>query len=62
MDKILIQITSGKGPSECELAVMLVKNKFLNFVKTHAWQSEIVNEVNGYEKKYLLLCYTADIC
>ncbi|MDA3615557.1 peptide chain release factor H [Polluticaenibacter yanchengensis] len=50
MEKILIQITSGKGPSECERAVFLVKNKFLEFAKNEHWQAEMINEVKGYEK------------
>jgi len=45
----IIQITSGRGPAECCLAVALALKEMLNEIKLHGLKYEIIERVAGIE-------------
>ncbi len=54
MDEKIIQITSGKGPDECERVVFLVLQEFLAFLKLEGISFEILEEIEGKQNRTLL--------
>lgn len=48
MEKVILQITSGKGPVECELAVALLLKELLKEVNTLGFKAQELNRSQGF--------------
>ncbi|MCU0431974.1 MAG: peptide chain release factor H [Bacteroidia bacterium] len=54
MHEQLIQITSGKGPAECERVVYLLSRLFMHEAEKAGLTCELLEEINGQESRTLL--------
>ncbi|MBI3883206.1 MAG: peptide chain release factor H [Sphingobacteriales bacterium] len=50
MEKKIIQITSGKGPAECERVVAKIAEKIMSEAKQHNIEATMIDSVNGQLK------------
>ncbi len=54
MEEKIIQITSGKGPAECERVVYLISEKLNREAETHNLKLGVIEKVAGkYENTFL---------
>jgi peptide chain release factor len=54
MEKVILQITSGKGPAECCRVVALVQQIILKQAKQQGIETEVLENIKGGEENTLL--------